>query len=274
MSEMLVDKLPLIKLPKTEFWLTVIIGLFVTSISVFSLINPAVVYKTNEINQAYYPSDIGMLLFGLPFLLFSLWKLFRGKFIGIILWPSALFFILYSYALYLFGISFGPFFWLYFLITGLSLYTLVKVLVNIDYVKSSALYNEGTPVKLASIVLVGLGTLIFFRVIGLASTAFSGGEKVFQLDIGLWITDFFIAAPALIIVGIQLWKKKPFAFVAAPGLLLQYMVLSLGLFPVFIYQAQGNIASIDLGGIIVIIFMIAICVVPFIQLTKMLSEKV
>ena len=265
-------KLPLKRQAGEYFRITVALTVLVLLTVVFSIINPDAVYPTVALNQAYYPSDLSLLFFGIPFLLITIWKLHSGKFVSIILWPSALFFILYSYALYLFGMPYGFTFWIYLAIVGLSLYTLIMVLLELDYEKSRANFPEKAPTKLASIVLVALGALIFFRVIGLVSTAILDDEMVSQVDMALWITDFVIAAPALLIVGIQLWRKKSFAFITAPGMLLQYIVLSLGLMPVFIYQAEGNLASIDMAGLIVIVFMITICVIPFIQLMKSLKK--
>ena len=255
------------------FWTTVALTGLVLIIAIYSIINPDTVYTTTALNQAYYPSDLGILFFGIPFFLIAFWKLYRGKFIGIILWISALFFTLYSYALYLLGIPYGFFFWIYLVIVGLSLYMLVMILCSIDYEKGREKFIEKTPTRFASIVLIGLGLLIFFRVIGLVVTAIMDDGSIFQIDIALWITDFVIAAPALIFVGIQLWRKKSFALITAPGMLLQYIVLSLGLIPVFIYQAEGNLAAIDMGGLIVIVCMIAICAILFIQLIKSLKEK-
>ena len=267
------NALPLKESAANSFRITVGLTVLVLLISVFSIINPDVIYTTSELNQTYYPSDLGILFLGFPFLLIALWKLYNGKFVGIILWPSALFFILYSYALYLLGIPYSFFFWIYLLLVGLSLYILVKVLLVIDYEKSRANYLENVPIRVASIVLIALGALIFFRVVGLVSTAFAEDAMVSQVDVALWITDFVIAAPALLIVGIQLWRKKAFSFITAPAMLLQYIVLSLGLIPVFIYQAEGNLVSIDAGGLIVIVFMITICVIPFVQLIKSINSK-
>ena len=240
------NHLPVKKSARIYFWTTLLMTVLVIFACIFSLISPDAIYTTSELNQAYYPSDLGILFFGVPFLLITLWKLYRGKFIGIILWPSVLFFMLYSYALYLIGIPYGFFFWIYLFIVGISLYTLYGVLAIIDFEKSREKFSEKVPTKFAGIVLLALGALIFFRVIGLVSTALIEGTLVSQTDIALWITDFIIAAPALLIVGIQLWRKKPFAFITAPGILLQYIVLSLGLIPVFIYQAEGNLAEVDM----------------------------
>ena len=265
---MKMNTLPLKQQTGKYFWATLALTVLVLLTCVFSIINPEAIYTTSKLNQAYYPSDLGILFLGIPFLLIALWQVFSGKFIGLIIWLSALFFILYSYALYLFGTPFGFSFWIYLAIVGLSLYLLVRVLMCIDYEKASTNYVEKTPVKLASIILIALGALIFFRVVGLVSTTIMNGGTIHQVDIALWITDFVIAAPALIIVGFQLWRKRAFALITAPALYLQYIVLSLGLFPVFIYQAGGNLASIDMGGVIVIVVMIALCAFPLMQLLK------
>src|SRR6266545_5600548 len=50
--------------------------------------------------------DAANLVVGLPILLGSLWLARRGSLIGLLLWPGALFYMLYTYALYLVGAPF------------------------------------------------------------------------------------------------------------------------------------------------------------------------
>ncbi len=47
--------------------------------------------------------DAANLILGLPALLGSMWFVRRGSLIGLLLWPCALFYALYDYALYLIG---------------------------------------------------------------------------------------------------------------------------------------------------------------------------
>lgn len=50
------------------------------------------------------------LVVGLPILLGSLWLARRGSLIGLLLWPGALFYVLYTYALYVVGAPFSALF--------------------------------------------------------------------------------------------------------------------------------------------------------------------
>jgi hypothetical protein len=256
-----------------NIWLTIAVCALVTITAVFSLINPQMVYSTTELNHAYYPSDIGIVLFGLPVMILTLLLVWKGKFIGLLLWPGALFFLIYSYALYFFGIPFGYWTVMYFLIVVLSGIIIARVLQSINYKECRSRYVEKIPTRFASIVLIFLGSIILLRTVVLVSSAVRIAQSMSQLDIALWITDLCIAAPALLIVGIQLWRKKNFAIFAAPGLLMQYIILSLGLLPVFYYQANGDLSKIDTGGLIVIVFMILFCLIPFIQLVKSIKRE-
>ena len=58
----------------------------------------------------FLAQDAYNLVVGLPILLASLWLARRGSFIGLLLWPGALFYMLYTYALYLVGAPFSALF--------------------------------------------------------------------------------------------------------------------------------------------------------------------
>ncbi|MBI9050929.1 MAG: hypothetical protein JEZ00_16020 [Anaerolineaceae bacterium] len=262
------EKLPLQHSASLLFWMTILIGLLSTATAVFSLFNPALSYPTQDIKLAFFPSDIAMLIVGFPLLLICIILLLRSNFAGLLCWPGALFFIMYSYALYLFGIPFGPLFLVYLLIVSLSIFTLIGVVTSIEPQSVKSHFHENVPIKFAAGVLIGLAVMILMREIGLIVSALSTGREVSQVEMSLWITDFVFGSPPLIIVGVLLWTRRAFGFVAAPGLLLQYGMLSIGLIPVLIYQAIAGGIDFDIAGLIVVIVMILLCMIPFVLLIK------
>lgn len=77
-------------------------------------------------------NDVVTLFIGRPILLGSMWLTQRGRLLGLLLWPGALFFGLYNYTIYLFGMPFNGMFPHFLLIVTLSIYTLIG-LVAPDY---------------------------------------------------------------------------------------------------------------------------------------------
>src|SRR6266545_4444309 len=80
---------------------------------------------------AFVAQDLLNLLVGLPLLLGSLWLVRRGALIGLLLWPGALFYVLYDYGFYVLGAPFNVFFLPYLVLMKLSAYTMIGILVSV-----------------------------------------------------------------------------------------------------------------------------------------------
>jgi hypothetical protein len=76
--------------------------------------------------------DAANLIVGLPALLGSTWLARRGSLIGLLLWPGALFYVLYTDALYLVAAPFDALFFGYVALVTLSAWTLTGIVASID----------------------------------------------------------------------------------------------------------------------------------------------
>src|SRR4030042_6044198 len=94
-------------------------------------LNRAIFYP-GELLMAFAPNDLANLFIGLPILLASMWLARGGKLTGLLFWPGALFFALYSYALYLLSLPFSGLFPVHLLLVTLSASTLIGLLAAID----------------------------------------------------------------------------------------------------------------------------------------------
>ncbi len=79
--------------------LTGLITVLLMGTSIYSLWQANRVYPTAELYQSYFPSDIINLIIGFPLLLLTLLLVRRGSLAGLLCWPGALFFVVYSYSL-------------------------------------------------------------------------------------------------------------------------------------------------------------------------------
>jgi hypothetical protein len=70
-------------------------------------------------------NDVVNLFIGLPILLGSMWLAWRGKLIGLLFWPGALFFVLYNYLIYVFAMPLNVAFLLHLALVTLSVYTII-----------------------------------------------------------------------------------------------------------------------------------------------------
>ena len=239
------------------------IALLMTVTSIASLSYRAAIYPTDELLLSFLPNDVLNLAFGLPILLGSMWLARRGRLIGLLCWPGALFYVLYVYVLYLIGMPFNALFSSYLLLVPLSAYTIIGVVASIDGEAVRQRLSGVVPARTAGGILAGLAILLIVRQIAIIVAALTNQTEANTLERMLWIADSAVGCPALLVGGVLLWRRKPLGYVAGAGLLLGYGVLAVGLIPVMVFQALYTSSPVDVAGIVVVLVMGAICLIPF-----------
>jgi hypothetical protein len=240
-----------------------VVALIMTVASVIGLLYRTVIYPTDELLLSFAPSDAFNLVVGLPILLCSMWLARRGNLIGLLCWPGALFYVLYMYVPYVIGVPFNVLFLPYLVLVALSAYTLIGLVASIDGEVVRQRLTGGVPAKTSGGILAGLAILIIVRQIAVIVTALTSQAPVDTLELAVWIADFTVACPALLIGGFLLWRREALGYVAGAGLLLQYGVLAVGLIPTMVFQALHTASPIDVAGIVVVLVMAALCFIPF-----------
>ena len=213
-----------------------IIALTMSVASVAGLVYGSHIYPASQVS-----SDTGTdalnLVVGLPILLSSMWLTRRGSLIGLLCWPGALFYILYVYIFYVLGVPFTALFLPYVVLVTLSAYTTIALVASIDGEAVRRRLSVGVPVRTTAGLLI-LTAILFMAVDVVAVvTALASRTPVDSATRVSWIADFTIQLPALLIVGILLWRRQALGYVAAPGLLLQGSVLNAGFALVLVLQA-------------------------------------
>ena len=112
--------------------LSFVIALLVAVAAVAGLLFRNSVYPTEELILSFLPVDVFHLGVGLPILLGSMWLARRGRLTGLLCWPGALLYVLYSYVTNLIGVPFGVLFLPYLLLVTLSAYTTIALVASID----------------------------------------------------------------------------------------------------------------------------------------------
>lgn len=239
------------------------ITLIMTAASIVGILYPSVVYPTDEQLQTYMPNDVVNLLIGVPILLGSMWLTRRGLLIGLLLWPGALLYVLYNYLAYVIGLPSGMLFLLYLSLATLSTYTIIGLVANIDGKVVQQKLTGVVPEKAGGGVLVGLGMLMFLRVIFVLMTALVNQTSVATTELSVLVADFIIT-PAVIIGGVLLWRKKALGYVSGLGLLFQSSMLFIGLILFLLLQPILTNAVLVLTDVVVIFIMGLICFIPFV----------
>jgi len=244
------------------YGLTFIIAILMAAASVAGLLHQTSVYPTDELLQSFLANDVTNLLIGLPMLLASMWLTRRGKLIGLLFWPGALFFVLYNYIVYVFAMPLNLAFLAHLALVMLSVYSLIGLLTSIDGKVVQQQLVGVVPERLAGGVLAGLGLLFVLMVIGAIVQALISQTPIAETELALHVADFLIA-PAWVVCGVLLWQRKAFGYVAGLGLLFQASMLFIGLIIVLLLQPFLTAAPFSLVDVVVVFAMGLICFIPF-----------
>jgi hypothetical protein len=235
--------------------------------SVAALLFPDRVYPTAEARHAFLANDVVNLFIGLPILLISLWLSRREKLVGLLFWPGALFYGLYNYLVYLFGVPLTVLYPLYLLIVTLSIYTIIGLVAGIDAKAVKERLDGHVPHRLAGAILIGFGAAFALRVIWLMAAALVNQNSIAGPELGLLVADFIFSA-ALFIGGVLLWRRRALGYVGGTGLLFQASMLFVALIAVLFLQPLLSGAPLPLVDMIVVFAMGLICSIPFILFVR------
>ena len=248
---------------KTLHLSTLFIAILVAAVSIMGILLQDSIYPTGEVLNSFLPNDYVNLLAGLPFLVISLWLSRKGKLMGMLCLPGALFYMVYVYFPYLICVPFNFLFLPYLVIFALSIYTLIGVVSAMDPGTIRLRFTGNLPERTFGGILIGLAAIIVIRQVVLIMGALVRETPVDQMEVALWITDFSVGAPAMLLAGILLWKKRSLGYVAAPGLFMAYGILSLGLIPFMMVQSNLGGAEVRVADVVVLILMATFCFIPF-----------
>lgn len=250
------NKLTLIYI--VSFVIVVLIG--VASIS--GLLNRDRFYPDEALVQTFLPNDIVYLAFGVPMFLLSMYLTWRAKRTGVLLWIGAMIFSLYNSIAYVYALPFHWGFLIHLLLVILASYALLYLLASVDGETLASQFRGKVYEKLCGGVLAGFGLLFLLRAMLVFINAIISGEILNPTEIAPNLSDV-ITAPAFMIVGISLWRKKALGYIGAFGLLFQASMLFVALLVFFLLQPQLTHAPFAPVDFIVVLAMGLICFIPF-----------
>ena len=206
--------------------------------------------------------DVVNLTIGLPIILGSVFLTMGKKLIGLLLWPGALFFILYNYLIYVLAMPFNLAFLLDLTLVTLSLYTTIALVASIDGESIKTKLSGKVHEKISGSILAGMGILFLFQAGGVMIIALANQTSITGMELALHVSDF-LYSPALVIGGILLLCRRNFGYVSGLGLLFQLSMLFIGLIMFLIVQAVLMITPFALVDVVFISIMGLIGFVPF-----------
>jgi hypothetical protein len=244
-----------------------IIAVLMAVASIAGLVYRTTIYPTDELLRAFMPNDVVNLTIGLPILLGSMWLARRGKLLGLLCWPGALFFVLYNYIAYVFAMPLNLAFLLHLALVALSVYTVIGLVASMDGKAVQRRLTGAVPERLAGGVLSALGLLFFVRVIAVLVGALASQTPMARTELAPNISDFLIA-PSSVVGGVLLWRRKAFGYVTGLGLLFQTSMLFIGLIVFLLLQPLLTTAPFALVDVVVVFVMGLICFIPLILFVR------
>jgi len=247
-----------IHLLKRDITLAYIVSLIIASImfvaSVAGILYGNDIYPASQVSNNI-GTDALNLVVGLPVLLASMWFARRGSLIGLLIWPGALFYILYVYTFYILGVPFSMLFLPYIVLVTLCAYTIIGLVASINEEMVRQRLDGKVPVRITAGMFILISILFLVVDVVLIVNALTNHTSVSSTSYASWVTDFTIQLPALFIVGVLLWRREALGYMAAPGLLFQGGVLNAGFALVLVIQAIFTASPIN-TPFIVLIFLI------------------
>jgi len=239
------------------------IAIIMAAASVAGLAGGARVYPDDALVRAFVPNDVANLCIGLPILLASMWLAWRGRLVGLLCWPGALFYVLYNYLVYVHAMPLNAAFVAHLALVTLSIYTLIALVASIDGHAVQSRLQGAVPERLAGAVLVTLGVLFLAQAGGSLMTALTAQAGMPDSDMALHSADAVIS-PALIIGGVLLWRKQALGYVAGLGLLFQTTMLFVALILFLVLQPVLTSAAFRPADVLVIATMGLVPIAPLV----------
>jgi hypothetical protein len=253
---------------------SLVIAVIMAVVAAAGLLFPGTVYPTDEVIMSFAPVDAFHLVVGLPVLLGSLWLARRGKLIGLLCWPGALLYLLYSYITNLVGVPFGILFLPYLLLVTLSAYTTVGLVASIDSEAVRQRLNGNVPARVAGGILIGLTILFIILNVSAVITALTSqppGEP--EHPVYVLIADFTVVIPTCLVGGLLLWRRQALGHVGGAGLLLMYSLLFAGLIPVMVFPTFYDASPMPVVDIVMIFIWCIMCFILFVLFVRGITRS-
>jgi hypothetical protein len=233
------------------YLVSLVIALIMAVVSIAGLLYGTGIYPGLEAKMLplFVGQDALNLVVGLPMLLGSMWLARSGSLIGLLLWPGALFYVLYDYGYYVLGAPFNAFFLSYLALITLSGYTIIWIIASIDGEMVRERLVGTVPNKLVGGFLAALALLFTALWTLMTISALSSSTPLDPIAHVVVIMDLTVQLPALLVCGVLLWRREPVAYLIAAGLLLQAGLYLIGLSVITVLQEVVTAAPLDLVAV-------------------------
>ncbi|MCF8334956.1 MAG: hypothetical protein K9H65_00005 [Bacteroidales bacterium] len=200
--------------------------------------------------------DMVNLFVAVPLIIVSLILIYRNIKAGWFLLTGSVFYVLYSFFIYAFGVYFNQLFLLYCLILGLSLYTFIYMLYEMNGMDIHGWFAEKVPVRLTGYYFILIAILFYglwLKDVIPAIVNDTVPESVSKYNLlvnPVHVLDIGIVLPGLIIAAFLLMKNYRLGLILAPTLLVFIILLAIALIGMtLMLQVKGISDDTSVAGI-------------------------
>ncbi|MBN2104908.1 hypothetical protein JW835_12780 [bacterium] len=245
--------------------LTIILSLTLAIVSYFGAFVPDT-YARDEESMAV--QGMGQDLVGLfavvPLLLVSLALVLKHRKTAYFIFCGTVFYILYSFFIYSFGVHFNRLFLLYCVILGTSLYIFILILIQLNRLPVDTWFSEKTPARTIGIYLIIIACMFYLLWLKDVIPAIMNNtvpETVSNYNLlvnPVHVLDMAIVLPGLVITAVLLMKKNRLGLVLTPVLLVFILILAVALaVMVIMMKIKGVSDDTSVAGIFTVIAVIS-----------------
>jgi hypothetical protein len=253
------------KLLKILSVLSVLLGISLAVVSFFGAFVPAI-YERDAASMAAQGmgQDLVDLFLVVPVFLISLVLFRRGSRLAAFVYGGTLFYILYSFFIYAFGVHFNSLFLFYCLILGLSLYSFVLFMLRMNRLEVESWFGTGRPVRFMGIYLIIVAAMFYLLWLkDVVPSILAGTVPKTVSDNNLLVNpvhvlDLAIALPGLAIAAVLLMRKRRLGYILAPVSLVFVVILAIALVGmVVMLKVKGISEDISIAAIFIILALVS-----------------
>jgi hypothetical protein len=245
--------------------LTLALSITLTIVSYYGAFVPGT-YERDAASMAAQGmgQDIVDLFLVVPLLIISLIFMYKEKRAAFFLYSGTVFYILYSFFIYAFGVHFNNLFLLYCATLGLSLYAFIIINIKLSAMNIRDWFSDKMPVRSIGIFMIIVSVMFYMLWLKSIIPAIMTNTVPKDVsDYGLLVNpvhvlDLAIALPGLIIIAILFMKKHTIGFMFAPVVLIFVLILTVALIGMVILMKIKNISDdISLMYIFIVLALIS-----------------
>lgn len=225
--------------------LTLVMAVFLAIASYYGAFVPGT-YARDSVSMG--TQGMGQDLFDLfvvvPLSVIALACTLRGGRAAFLVLGGTIFYVLYSYIIYAFGVHFNNLFLVYCIVLGTSLYAFLLCVIELNGAQLQHWFGDKAPLRSTGvffIIVAVLFSLLWLKDVVPAIMGNSVPASVTENDLlvsPVHALDLAVALPGLIVTAVLLFNKNPLGYVFAPTYLVFTVLLALALIAMVVVMKQ------------------------------------